>query len=159
MTPQRPHERREPRLGAAVFLIFFGLYLTFTGRYPLVGDALPVWEVAQNIVTRGKVDIQTQFNVDLGADGKVYALHQLLPSLVHVPGAAIHEIVKRVAPELAPLSVLLAFRLASAALGALTCALFFALARRFASIPAAAFTTAVVGLGTGVAVYSRTPYT
>lgn len=154
---ERP--RREPRLGLAVFLIAFGFYLSTTGRYPLVGDALPLWEVAENIVTRGAVDIQTQFNVDKGSDGKIYSLHQFLPAVTHVPGAAVYTAVKKLAPRYAPLVFPLATRLGPSALGALTCLLFFALARRFVRLPAAAFTTFVVGLGTGVAVYARTPYT
>jgi hypothetical protein len=152
-------KKAPPRLGGAIFLVFFGLFLLLTGREPVRGDAVPMWEVAENLVRNGSVAIQTQWNVERGHDGRIYALLPLFTSLVHVPGAAARDLVEWLVPGTADLTLPLASKLAPAFLAALTCALFFALARRFVDVTTATLTTLAVGFGTAVAVYSRTPYT
>src|SRR5262249_24783789 len=52
----------------------------------------------------------------------------------------------------------LASHLGPAALGALTCALFFGLARRFVGVGAASLATLAVGLGTATAYWARSPF-
>jgi hypothetical protein len=147
-------------LPLAAFLAAFGVYGALTGRQPPRGDSIPMWEVAQSIVRDQTVEAQTQWNLARGADGKVYALLPLLTSLVHVPGAAAYELATFLWPgkDTELLALPLAVRLGPTILGALTVMMFFSLARRFAGLQAATFTTAVVAVCTGVVVYSRVAY-
>lgn len=149
------------RAGAAIFFTFFGLFMLTGSRERPWGDANPVYEVAENLVRHGSVHVTVRWPVDAapGRDGKNYAANPLLASLVHVPAVAVREVVLRASPGSAALSWPIAAHVAPAALGALTCALFFALARRFASARAAGLATIALGVGTTVWVYARYPYT
>jgi hypothetical protein len=149
------------RAGVAIFLTFFGLYMLSGSRERPWGDANPVYEVAENLVRRGGVDVSVRWPVDLppGRDGKYYAINPLLPSLTHVPAVAARELYLKLTPKNAALSLPIAAHVAPAALGALTCVLFFGLARRFGSPRAATWATIVLGVGTMVWVYARYPYT
>ena len=149
-----------PGASRALFVTFFALYLLGAGRFPPNADARSLWEVAENLVTRQSVAVQTKWNVAVPSpDGKVYCLLPLFGSLVHVPGAALREAVGKVAPKSRELTLPLAAKLGSAAVAAFTLVLFFGLARRHASPRAALATTVIVGLGTLVAYYARMPYT
>lgn len=148
------------RLGLAIFLCFLGLYLATTSRERPWGDANPVYQVAENLVRHGSLDTTVVWPYDAkpGRDGKHYAINPLFTSLIHVPGVLLRQAVSAVAPELRNPIWPIASHLGPAALGALTCVLFFSLARRLASARAASLATVMVGVGTMVWVYARYPY-
>jgi hypothetical protein len=149
-----------PRGKAALFVAAF-LFFTVTGsRERPFADALPIWEVAESMVRRVSISIRTSWppNLPRGRDGRVYAVAPLIQSLVHVPGAAGRWALGKVAPATAPHSVPFFSHLAPAALGALTCLLFFLLAARFVRPLVAAVATAALAAGTSVWVYARSPY-
>jgi hypothetical protein len=144
----------------ALFLTFFSLYLLVAGRFPPNADAISSWEVAENIVKERSVAAQTAWNVTTPTrDGRTYSLVPILAIAVHVPGAALRELVELAVPGSRALTLPLACKLASAALAAFTLVLFHGLARRHASGPAALATTLLVGVGTAIAYYARMPYT
>jgi len=146
-------------VGIAIFLAFFGFYLLAGSRTRPWADATPMWQVAENLVTKHTIAISSQWIAPLGADGKIYCLYPLLTSLVQVPGAALRYIITtRFAPHTDELLFPLASHLAPGLLGALTCVLFYRTARRFAGVRAASLATLVMGLGTGVFYYARSAY-
>jgi hypothetical protein len=150
---------------AAVFFAFFAFYLLTSSRERAWGDANPVYEVAQNLVTTGSVAVSVRWPADAepGRAGKYYAFQPILGSLVHVPGALLHAVVVKLrpdSPDADALSTPWAVHLGPAAMGAFVCVLFFGLCRRHGmSLEIASLGTVVVGLGTGIWVYARSPFT
>src|SRR5262249_54281986 len=143
----------------AVFLTFFGLFLLSSGRQPPFSDSNSLWQVADHLVTRGSITVDVRWNAPPGRDGKLYSLLPLVDSLVHVPGAALRFVAMKSAPGIGELILPLASHFGSAVLGGLPCALFFGLARRFSGVGAASVAMLLVGLGTLVWYYARSPYT
>ncbi len=137
------------------------LYLFSTSSARPWGDATPIWEVADSIVSKHNLHATTRWPMTLpnGKDGHLYALAPLLQSLIHVPGAILQRQIAKVYPAYWQIAWRLTSHLASTVLGALSCLLFFALCRRLgASILPAALTTLALALASSVWVYSRYPY-
>lgn len=147
------------RLGVAIFLAFAGLFLFTSGRQAPFSDSNALWQVADHLVRHGSVTVDVAWNAPPGRDGKLYCLLPLLDSLVHVPGAALRFLAMQIDPGLGGVVLPLASRFGSAILGALTCVLFFGLARRVTGVGPASAATVLVGLGTLVWYYARSPYT
>ncbi len=162
MTDSAP-DKTSRWLAPAIFCTIFFAYMAATSRERPWGDANPVYRVAENLVAHGTLHVDSvRWPPDAppGRNGKYYAPHPLLPSLIHVPGAAVYRIVTSFWPATSQYALPLACHLGPSALGALTCLLFFWLCRdhgvspRFASIG-----TLVVGFATTTWVYARYPYT
>jgi hypothetical protein len=148
------------RATALFFTIFF-LYMLFGSRERPWGDGRPIYEVAESIVVHHAVSIATRWPpaIPTGVDGKIYAVSPLLPSLIHVPGAAWQSWISTLAPKYLHHSIAFACHFGPVALSALTCVLFFSLCLRMrVSQSMALWATAAVGLATTVAVYARYPY-
>ena len=146
---------RRQQLG--LFLILFAVYLALGSREPPWTDAKQIYGVAESIVHRGELSISVPTGV--GTDGRNYAIYPLLPSLVHVPGAALERAVASAGPEAARLVRPLAGHLGPAAVGALLCLLFLHLCLDRGVSPRVA-TAGALALGTTtlVMVYARSPY-
>lgn len=155
--------RRRPRgPGLGIFVFFFAAYLLTTSRERPWADATPVYQAAESFVTNGTLSVTTPWPPGSapGRAGKHYAHQPILTSLVHVPGAFVRKVVGDRWPGTLPLTIGLACHLASAAMGALTCLLFFGLVRRLgASARAATLTTLVLGFSTMTWVYAHSSYT
>jgi hypothetical protein len=157
----QPRARHDRRAALAIFLAFFGLYLLTTSRERPWTDAKAIHQVAENLVESGSFHINVVWPPDSppGRNGLYYAVNPILTSLVHVPGAAIQRAIATRWPEAAPLALPLTSHLAPAALGALTCALFFLLCRQERiSFVVASLSTLLCGLATSLWVYARYPY-
>jgi Dolichyl-phosphate-mannose-protein mannosyltransferase len=164
MDPGQSSGARRPavasrRIGIAIFLTFFGLFLLSSGRQPPFSDSNALWQVADHLITRGSITVDVRWNAPPGRDGKIYGLLPLVDSLAHVPGAALRVLAAKIAPGIGDVVLPLASHFGSAILGALTCVLFFRLARRFTGVGAASAATVLVGLGSLVWYYARSPYT
>jgi hypothetical protein len=146
---------RRQQLG--LFLILFAVYLALGSREPPWTDAKQIYGVAESIVHRGELSITVATGV--GRDGRHYAIYPLVPSLIHVPGAALERAVASIGPEAARLVRPLAGHLAPAAVGALLCLLFLQLCLDRGVSPRVA-TAGALALGTTtlVMVYARSPY-
>jgi hypothetical protein len=140
-----------------LMLTLFLVFLLFSSREPPWNDAKPLHQVAESIVKRGALDVPGTGTV-LHA-GKAYASHPLLVSLVHVPGAWIHQKVIATAPRADAVARAFTSHLAPAALGALIGLLFALLCRDLGTrMLTAQVGAATVALGTMVAVYARSPW-
>ncbi len=151
-------KRHRPSI--AIFVAVFSLYLLSSSREPAWGDAHPMWDVANRILS-GRIDIGTRWPEDLpaGRDGKYYGITPLGPALVHVPGAAIAQLTHGAAPRYEVLVRPLATHLAPAALGALACVLLFLLLGDLGvSVATASLCTAILACSTTLWVYARMPY-
>src|SRR5215470_5940264 len=157
--PPAATPRIDRSVGVAIFLFFFGAFLLSSGRQPPFSDSNALWQVADHLVQRGSITVDVRWNAPPGRDGKLYCLLPFVDSLVHVPGAALRALAMKISPGIGELILPLASHFGSAILGALTCVLFFRLARRFAGVGAASAATVIVGLGTLVWYYARSPYT
>jgi hypothetical protein len=160
---------RQTAIALALFFSVFWMTMIGTSRERPWGDAHPIYDVAEALVERHEVSIDTRWppSIPVGRNKKIYAVSALLPSLVHIPGAVVRHYVLKVAatrppPQraaIAELSLPMCAHLGPAALGALTCLLFFSLCGRLGvSRRMALWATAAVGFGTLVAVYARCPY-
>jgi hypothetical protein len=160
---------RRTTLGLALFFTVFWIVMVGSSRERPWGDAHPIYDVAEALVERHQVSIDTRWppSIPLGRDKKIYAVSALLPSLVHLPGAAVRHYVMKWAATRPPaqraaiidLSLPLCAHIAPAALGALTCLLFFSLCGQLGvSWRMALWGTAAVGFATIVTVYARSPY-
>jgi hypothetical protein len=137
------------------------LYLFTTGRTPPLGDAIPMWEAALDLVRHGSFAIGTRWpiNAPLGRGGHYYPVAALLACLIHVPGALLQVILGWAAPLRAAELVPLTSQLGPVVLGALTPALFFRLLLQVGySRRQAAWTTLLLGAGTSIWVYAHRPY-
>src|SRR5262245_45993178 len=109
-----------------------------------------MWEVAERIVKEQRINVTFTFIEMPGSEGKTYSFYPLLSALIHVPGAALRVAAEKVWPGTYKTTWALAARLGPSAAGALACALFFALARRFVGVGAATMATVFVGVATAV---------
>lgn len=160
---------RETTLAFFLCASVFWIIMVGTSRERPWGDAHPIYDVAEALVERQEVSIETRWPpiIPLGRNGKVYAVSPLLPSLMHVPGATLRHFVLKWADRQPPakreairqVSLPMAAHVGPAALGALTCLLFFRICGRLGvSRGMTLWGTAAVGFGSIVAVYARSPY-
>ena len=140
-----------------LFLVCFAAILLAGSREPPWTDARPIYAVAQSIVTRGAVD--TGLWTHYQRDGKYYALQPLIPSLIHVPGAALEKVLMKRYPLAATPIRALTGHLGPAALGALGCLLFaLLLLDRGLSARLAITGAGILGGATFFIIYARSPY-
>ena len=149
------------RFQIAILFTVFALYMLTSSREPPWGDARVTYEVAENIVSKGSVEISFPWPIDIerGRNNKYYATMPVLPAVMHLPGLAVRKAIVALSAQSEVLIKPLTAHLAPAFLGALTCLLFFGLCRTLgASQRAASLTTALLALGTTTWVYARYPY-
>jgi len=142
------------------FLVLFCFYMLTTSRERPWSDGTPIFEVAEAIVERHTVSIFTRWPASLppGRDGRIFALSPLLPSLVHVPGAAVKRLLTRVAPDKALLWRALSSHLGPSAMSALTTLLLMGFCTEKFGRRAGLIVGAASALATTLWVYARYPY-
>ncbi len=153
--------RRRP--GWYLFVAMACLYFASMSREVPWGDARPVYEVASSMVAGRGVAVPTRWPSDAkpGRHGKYYAAQPWLPSLVHLPGAAIRALFSHfsLGPEVSHLLDVLACHLAGGLLGALAVWLFFRLCLQHGASPKVArFAAILLGTGSILWVYARYPF-
>jgi hypothetical protein len=144
-----------------VFVAFLCLYLLSSGRSAPFGDAIPMWQSAENLVRHGTfaIDFAWPVNALPGPDGRFYPVAALLAVLVHVPGAALEAALSALVPSHAGQFAPIASRLGPLTLGAAVPAMFFRLLARLGyDRRQAAWTTLLLGVGTSIWVYARISY-
>lgn len=159
--PDRPPPSDHRRVKLALFFTAFFWFMLSGSRERPWADATPMWQVADALVTRGEISIETAWPPTLprGRGGKVYAAAPLLQSLTQVPAAAALRLVQAVAPRAVGDAWPMLSHLAPALIAALTCVLFFGLGRRLGlSLAAATLATGALALATTIWVYARYPY-
>lgn len=142
-------------------MAFLCLYLLSSGRSTPFGDAVPIWQSAQNLVRHGTfaIDLPWPANAPPGSDGRFYPVAALLAILVHVPGAALAVALGALAPGRGAQFVAITSRLGPLLLGAAVPAMLFRLVLRLGyGRRQAAWTALLLGVGTSVWVYARTSY-
>jgi hypothetical protein len=155
--------RLRGRPGLLLFVAVSCLYFASMSREVAWGDARPLYQVAESMVYGRGVSVQTRWpsDADPGRDGKYYAAQPWLPSLVHLPGAALQRLFYRSAPgpEVSHLIDVLACHLAGGLLGGLAAWLFFRLCRRHgASLRVARLAALLLAAGSILWVYARYPF-
>jgi hypothetical protein len=150
--------------GLYLFVAVACLYFATMSREVPWGDARPVYEVALSMVRGDGVSVQTRWPSDAppGRGGRFYAAQPWLPSLAHLPGAALRATLGRlgVGPEVAHLLDVLSCHLAGGLLGAFCAWLFFHLCLRHgASRSVARFAAILLAAGSILWVYARYPFT
>ena len=144
----------------ALLVTLFGFYsLTASRERPWV-DARIMYEVAEQIVASHRVDVRTEWPPmsHKGPNGRLYSIYGLFPSLVSVPGVKLRDLATKIQPAAAPMFLVVTCHLANSLIAALTCLLFFRLARRLGvGRRAAILTTLILGGGTIIFVYARIP--
>ncbi len=149
------------RFGWAIFFAVFALYLLSSGREPPWGDARGMYDVGEHLLLDGRVDISFPWPEDIprGRDNRYYGITPLMTALVHVPGLALKEAILAVAPASQRFVKPLTSHLAPAALGALTCALFFGLCRTLGARQRhASLATVILATATTTWVYADYAY-
>ncbi len=144
-------------LGALVFFV----YALSNSRERPWGDATPIFEVAESLVARGTVHVQTRWPADgsPGRGGHYYALNPIVPSLIHIPGVVMGRTLTRLFPQSAPWVRPMSSHVGPAAAGAITAVLFFLVALHLgASRRVALASTLLLAFGTPLWVYARSPY-
>lgn len=143
----------KPRHQMAVFGFFFFLYMLSTSREIPWNDAKLIFYTAESIVFRGELGIPA------GPGIYSYAPHPILASLAHVPGVMIYKwIVDRWLGAWSMAKVITCHT-GPAFFGALTCVLFLNTCLRLGvRRGVASLGTLLLGLGTFVWVYARSPY-
>lgn len=144
-----------------MFVSFLCLYLLTIGFTPPRGDAIPMWDAANNLVRHGTlaIDLRWPINVPLGRGGHPYPVAALLAVLAHVPGAIVESALAALVPGRAHQLVFVTSELGPVVLGAFALALFYRLLLELGyGRRAAAWTTLLLGAGTSVAVYAHRPY-
>lgn len=138
----------------AVFGFFFFAYMLGASREIPWNDARLLFNTAESIVFRGSIGIPA------GPPGAVYYAPQpLLPSLALVPGVMVYKWVVERWLEAWSMAKVITCHLGSSFFGALTCVLFLnACLRLGVSRRKASLCTLLLGFGTFVWVYSRSPY-
>ena len=137
-----------------LFATFFFLYLLLGSREMPWNDAKVIHEAAESLVKDGSLAVPTGTAMSSGA--KFYSPHSFLPTLIHVPGAALSSWLGGTWPEAAPLLRVFFSHLGPAAMGALTCLLFVHLVGFFGvSTRAASLGAVALGAGTLVGIYAR----
>jgi hypothetical protein len=150
--------------GLYLFVAVACLYFATTSREIPWGDARPVYEVAVSMVRGDGVSVFTRWPSDAGPGrgGRFYAPQPWLPSLAHLPGAAVRAVLGRwqPGPEAAHLLDAFSCHLSGGLLGALAAWLFFRLCLAHgASRRAARFASLLLATGSIVWVYARSPFT
>lgn len=146
---------------AAIFVAVFAFYLATSSREPAWGDAHGMWEVAEQLATKGRIDIATHWPEDIpaGRNGLYYGIAPIGPSLAHVPGVLIAQLGHAISPRYDRLVRPLATHVGPAALGALAAMIFFGLLLDLGIRPkTASLSTAVLACATTTWVYARMPY-
>jgi len=142
-------------------LTVLGVYLLAGSRERPWADASIMYQVAQSVVSKRALHIDNEWYPmsHRGPDGKIYSLYGLLPSLAGVPGILARNLIHRIAPGAAAMSLALTSHVAVSLAGALSASLFFGMCIRLgASRRAATAGTLALTLSTGVFVYARTPF-
>ena len=146
-----------PRQQLGLVLTLFSLTLLVGSREPPWNDARQIHEVAESLVERGSVAVLTPTTLAHG--GRFYALHPLLPSLIHVPGALAARVMVSLWPRDEWTIRAMTSHLGPALLGALCCLLFAQLCVELGVRGRVASLAAILlGCATMVAVYARTPW-
>jgi hypothetical protein len=83
-SPIAPAVRPRYRLQIGLGLVIFFAYLLGEGRTPPYNDSKVIYGVAEAMVYRNAIGIETQ-------GGTFYAPQPLLPSVIHVPGVALRK--------------------------------------------------------------------
>jgi hypothetical protein len=151
------------RPGVYLFVAVTCFYFAGMSREVPWGDARPIYEVAESMVNLQGVAVPIRWPSDAppGRGGRFYAAQPWIPSLVHLPGAALRGAFShlRQGRELVHLSTVFACHLAGTLLGGLVAWLFFRLCRRHgASPPLAGFAAILLAAGSIVWVYARSPF-
>jgi hypothetical protein len=149
------------RASFALALGLFAITMLSSGRERPWSDATPIWQVAESIVNRGELSISTSWppHQPRGRGGRIYATAPIIQSLMQVPGAALHRLCIKLVPTSRDMSWPLVAHLGPAALGALTCLLFFGIVRRLGVGRGAALASVgMLALGSTLWVYARYPY-
>ncbi len=152
---------RERRLELAVFVTLFAFFLLTGSRERPWGDAQVMWEVAESIVARGRIDIAYEWPPmsHRGADGNVYSQYALLPSLVQIPGAVLLQYLGARSDDARTFWWPMCAHIAPGTLAASGCVVFFRVVRQLrCSRGVASIATLVLALATGVWVYARYAY-
>lgn len=152
-----PH-RPGALIQVGVFGFFLFVYLLSSSRAVPWSDGKLIWSVAEAIVERHEVSIPEGYP---GREGRMYNVHPLIPSLVHVPGAYLAKWVKDHRRKPATHTLMKAFgsHLGPSATGALTCLVLFRFLAWLRLRPVVvSLGTLAFGLGTIVWVYARYPY-
>lgn len=162
-TPKRSRWLRLPP-GLLLFVAVACLNFASMSREVAWGDARPVYEVAESIVLGHGVSVKTRWPADAspGRGGHFYAAQPILPSLLHVPGAAVRVLGSHLhlSPEVYLLTEIFACHLAGSLLGAFVAWLFFRLCLRHgASTRVSLFAAALLAVGSILWVYARYPFT
>jgi hypothetical protein len=151
------------RPGVYLFVAVVCLYFASMSRETPWGDGRPIYDVAESMIRGEGVAVKVRWPSDAppGRNGKYYAAQPWVPSLVHLPGAALHGSLwyLHMRPELAHLSAVFACHLAGTLLGGLVVWLFFRLCRRHGASPGVSgFAAILLALATMVWVYARYPF-
>jgi hypothetical protein len=136
---------------------FFFAYLLLGSREQPWNDARQLHQVAEAIVARGAIDVQMHTPVE--RNGKFYAAHPFLVSAIHIPGVLIHRAAARIWPRADQPARAMGSHLGPSLLGALVCLLFMQVCLELeVSFVAASLSALVLGFGTMVAIYARSPW-
>jgi hypothetical protein len=151
------------RPGVYLFIAVSSLYFASMSREVPWGDARPIYEVAESMVNLQGVAVPIRWPSDAppGRGGKFYAAPPFIPSLVHLPGAALRGALWHLhpGPELEHLSAVFACHLAGTLLGGLVAWLFFRLCLRHGASPPLAGAAAILLATTSIVwVYARSPF-
>jgi hypothetical protein len=162
MEPLAAHVPPPPlsrRLGLAVFCSFFFLFLLSTSREPPREEGRAIAVVAASLLS-GSLAVPERWpeTAPAGRKGRLYSVAPILPSLMHLPGAAIHRLASPRWPEASAGIQALTGHVGPALVGALTCWLFFHLLLSLGlSLGGASLGVLGLGLGTTVWIYARSP--
>ena len=136
----------------AMLLGVFVMFLLAGTREPPWSDAKYVHGVAEAIAERGTVALPN----GIPHAGKYYGMHPLLPALVHVPGAWLHDQIASKWVTARGRSKAFTSHLGSAFVGALAVLLFVQIALSLGASPGVAgFGGLVLAFGTMLAIYAR----
>ena len=151
------------RPGVYLFIAVTCLYFASMSREVPWGDARPIYEVAESMVNLQGISVPVRWPSDAppGRNGKFYAAQPFIPSLLHLPGAALRGALWHLhpGPELEHLSAVFACHLAGTLLGGLVAWLFFCLCLRHGASPPLAGLAAILLATTSIVwVYARSPF-
>jgi energy-converting hydrogenase Eha subunit B len=151
------------RPGVYLFIAVTCLYFASMSREVPWGDARAIYDVAESMVNLQGVSVPVRWPSDAppGRNGKFYAAQPFIPSLLHLPGAALRSALWHLhpGPELEHLSAVFACHLAGTLLGGLVAWLFFCLCLRHGASPPLAGLAAILLATTSIVwVYARSPF-
>ena len=146
-----------------LFIAVTCLYFASMSREVPWGDARAIYDVAESMVNLQGVSVPVRWPSDAppGRNGKFYAAQPFIPSLLHLPGAALRGALWHLhpGPELEHLSAVFACHLAGTLLGGLVAWLFFCLCLRHGASPPLAGLAAILLATTSIVwVYARSPF-